>query len=389
MSRPHPELLSLAKGLLDPTRLDEEVLSSAIEHRLAGLVQTAAMEGRVTGSPELLARLEAYDLETWVRHQVIISELGRVKALLDTAGIRFMVLKGVAAEARWYGRVGERPCWDLDILIDPDDPDHADEAVRLLQPDHVLLGRIGNLIRSGHLQSFTVISGPIVIDLHTDLFKLGVPTRSNRLLWQTSVTTPVEGVGRVTVASAAFSLIHFLTHLNRDRFNRLLGYVDVGRVLDDPDLDFDLVDRILESEGLEVVASSALSAVGNVLGRQQIPLSAAGGWRRLAWDYLWPDAIRLRGQEGRLRFTRRGLMLPFLLRGRFGEAVRSLWRRLAPPAVLIEYVHGDQAGGAWIKALRGRGAFVLRRRAARRRLRDHMNRPQGDGSKAVDEKPLM
>jgi hypothetical protein len=300
---------------------------------------------------------------------VIRAELSRAKALLDQAGIRFMVLKGVASEARWYGRTGERPCWDLDLLVDPGQFDRVDEALSLLQPDHVLRGHAGSLIRAGHLQSFTVLFGRIVIDLHTDLFKFGVPSRGNEIVWQTATALDLEDVGRVTVPHASVALVHFLTHLNRDRFNRLLGFLDVDRVLADPSLDWDLSKQVIAGDSLETICRSALATVEETLGRPRSLPPPSPGWRRAAWRALWSSRIRLLGTEGQVRFTRRALLLPFLLHGRTIEAIGAWRRRLFPPALVVEYLHGDQPGSGWTQALRGRIGYMRRRWAARRRLR--------------------
>ena len=369
VSRPHSTLLEVARGgVTYPIYVDKELLDSAIEHRMAGLLQSAIVAGSVLAAPEVLKELERHDLETWARHQVLIDELGRVKDILDRAGIEFMILKGVTAEARWYRRPGERPSWDLDVLLEPKAIAHLDEVLEMLQPGHVLLGSSAMLATKGYLQSVNVFFGRVVVDLHTDIFKLGVKTRSNDLVWDTVTTVDLKAAGELRVPSASVALVHFLTHLNRDRFNRLLGLVDVARVLEDPALDWRLVDQLVRAEGLEVVAMSGLRVVENTLGRKSRSAFEPRGWRSSVWKYAWGPHTRLLGQEGRVRFARRSLLIPALLEGRFLEAIRFWRKRLFPPAAVVEYLHGAQPGGTWSKMIRGRVRYMLRRFRARKDL---------------------
>jgi hypothetical protein len=369
MAFPHPALIRIASDQDLDIRLDYELLRSAVEHRMNGLLQSAAVAGSVSAEPALFRELERLDIATWSRHQILIFELGRIKALLAEAGLDFMVLKGVTSEARWYNRVGERPSFDIDLLLAPDAVRSLDDALELLQPDHVLLGSATALAHRGYLQSFTATFGKVVLDIHTDLFKLGSRTLSQDLIWDSPAWVRLQDGDTFKVPSPSVGLIHSLTHLNRDRFNRLLGFVDAARALDDPGLEWRQVENLVTAEGLGVVAKSALAVVEETLGRTSSWNSAASGWRRSVWNIAWRRKIRLLGMEGQVRFTRRALLLPFLLDGRFRDAMSYWWRRLIPPAALSEYLHSDQPGGRWSKLVMGRLASMRRRQKARKEAR--------------------
>ena len=109
-------------------------------------------------------------------------------ARLAAAGIEVATIKGVTAEARWYGRRGERPCSDVDLLLSPRQLDRAAEAVRLLEPDHPWASSVAPLAANGRIQTVTTHVDGLEVDLHLDLLKLGIPTRQSSDLWD--LTTP-------------------------------------------------------------------------------------------------------------------------------------------------------------------------------------------------------
>ena len=60
--------------------------------------------------------------------------LARVVEALDDAGIRFLLLKGLANESRWY-RPGERRMSDIDVVVHRDDLGRLPEVAARLSPD--------------------------------------------------------------------------------------------------------------------------------------------------------------------------------------------------------------------------------------------------------------
>jgi hypothetical protein len=132
------------------------------------------------------------------------------------------------------------------------------------------------------------------------------------------------------------SLVHFVIHLNKDGFPRLLAYSDIVRILRQEEIDWSIVKQFLKMEGLEVVFYSSLAAVAGDLRLTRIPTHRVGGLRASFHRAVWPPRRRLRG-DAALRWLRRQFWLPFLIAGRFLEALTWWVRRLLPPRKLVAY----------------------------------------------------
>ena len=366
--RPHPALVELAAGRPLPAVDDHDELGrSALEHRMGGLLWSQVSNGAIEGPTAWRERLAGADLATRTRHQRLWRTLTDVTEQLRAAGLEVATFKGVVAEHRWYGRMGERPCVDLDLLLRPDHLDRIDDVIALIEPGHALRGRVGTLVAQGRLQSVELMTADgVSIDLHADAFKLWLPSRRD-VVWArvVDVETPAGGVVRALDAEA--SLVHFLVHLTKDRFRSLLGYVDVARVAATPDLDHDFVAWWVDTEGLDVHYRAALDTVAATLGLDLAP-SASRGPREMVWHAVWRPAIRLRGDEGAVRFRHRQVWVTLLARRRTAAKARFLARKLLPAPELVDYRRPVRGPVLW-RLTWGRASDAVRRWRVSRQLR--------------------
>lgn len=341
MARPHPALYELAAGRPLPEVPDRELavlLASAAEHRMTGLLWTRVMAGELALPPQDAVAVSRQDLREQAHHLRLWRVVDQVQRELAEAGIEIALAKGISAEHRWYSRLGERPCNDLDLVLAPDAVGSIDEVLRRLHPQHALRGSTRHLMTSGVLQSIDLDVNGIELDLHADLLKYELPTRQPHALFDSRVS--IVGPRGVTASalSAEMSLVHFLLHLNKDNFARLLAYADVARILsvDRDRLDWDLIFDFIRGEGLETHVLSALQEVVSRLGLRAPATPVVGGARSVVWRYLWPESDRLRGSESLQRHRHRLLWIPWTARGRLPEAFYWWFRRrVFPPAALL------------------------------------------------------
>lgn len=367
MARPHRALVRLASGRGLPVVEDhDEVARSAIEHRMGGMLWTRVQRGEVDGPSEWRHRLAGADLVTRAHHERLWATLVRVAAELRERGLDVASFKGVTAEHRWYGRLGERPCSDVDLLLHPDQLRRIDEVVSVVQPDHPLRGRVAPLVTTGRLQSVELTtSDGVSIDLHADVFKLWLPSR-REIAWSRTTDVPWREGASVRALDAEASLVQFLVHLTKDRFRSLLGYADVARLLRLQDLDHDFIRWWVRTEGIEIHYDLALNVVVDTLG---LPGDVAPfrGPRALTWRVVWRSSIRLRGTEGQVRFRQRQIWVTLLARGHPVAKARFLARKLFPPAELVAYRGHGRGPYAWRLTV-GRAAAAASRWRARRQL---------------------
>jgi hypothetical protein len=372
MPRPHPALVELAAGRpLPPVDNYTELLRSAGEHRMRGLLWSAQQAGQVEFPPEHTRGLARRELlaETWNRQ--LWRTLLEVQDRLEGIGIETAVAKGVAAEARWYDRLGERPADDVDFMIAPKDIDRIGDIIRLLDPGHETAELYARLMKKGWIQSIDLRVDPGVwVDIHSDIMKVEVNTRQLQEVWNRSVLVPApDGERRVRALDAETSLIQLLLHLNKDRFSRLLGFVDVLRIIELEDLDWDFIDQFLSVEGFRMHAYLALEVVADELAVDFPRPEPPKGWRSRAWRTLWSKRVRLNGDIGLNRRHRRQFWMPFLAPGRAREAYGPSWRRAVPPSDLMTIHHPEGKGSYLRRLLSSRHQKAVDRRRTIKQLR--------------------
>lgn len=300
----------------------------------------------------ILAKLE---LKTRAKHQQLWRSLETVIARFENMDLHVATAKGVTAEARWFPGLGTRPSTDVDILLKPSDVERAATAVETMGRGHQLADTVNTLARIGHLQSVDLRDeSGTHIDLHFDILKWEVPTRQNQLIWDRCQYIELPSGGEARVLDPEVSLILFLLHLNKDRFSYLLGYVDVVRLIEQEDLDWDFIDRFARMEGLETHLYLTLEAVFETLRMPVPPHRTPTGWRSAAWRRLWPESLRLRGHIGRVSHPRRQYWIGSTARGRALESGGRWLRRLFPPRSLLDYYHPDMSGPYLWHLIKGR-----------------------------------
>jgi len=263
------------------------------------------------------------------RLQTVAAELTEKLARAD---LQVAVFKGIATEKRWYGSSGVRPSVDLDLWLAPNQIDRVDEVVTAILPTHPLAEQILSLATTRKIRSVDLVWDQFPIDLHFDPFKFGVWYEDLEAVW---ADTEDLGEGYQAMGPAA-ELLNALIHLNKDRFSRLLGFVDVVRASAQPGVAADAW-RLAKKIGVSVPVACSAQVVGETLG-VEIPIPAPRpGWRTQMWSRLWPEEARLLGNEGYAQMRHRQDWIPLLCDARFSEAVQHLNRVLFPPRALLDY----------------------------------------------------
>jgi hypothetical protein len=370
-------LIDLAAGRDPPNvAIDARVVTLANEHRLTGLLWTWARTH--LSDTQLKTELAQNDLYVQAHLARVSAVLEKSVARLAEVGIEVATIKGVTTEARWYRRRGERPCSDVDLLLSPRQLDRVAEAVHLLEPDHPWVSSVAPLAAAGRIQTVTTHVDGLEVDLHLDLLKLGIPTRQSSEVWNLTSPYVLSGGGGVRVLDDTTALVHLLVHLNKDRFQRLLAYADIARVIAGGGVDWKRAERFARGEGITVSTFRTLEVV---LDELLLPwpdqIERPSGARVCVWNVIWRPGIRLRGTEGRLRFRRRQAWIALLARGRALEALRWWFREMWPPAPIVAVRYAEFRGPYLWKLFRGRlsAARTLRTTASRPRRPHDPRRP--------------
>lgn len=341
---PHPALVELAAGRSLPKVSDPmPMLRSALAHGLAGVLLTEVEQTDQQWRRLVLGLLRARQASAEAWHQRLWHGVESIGGIFDDLGVEVAIAKGIAAEARWYSRLGERPCNDLDLLLSPAHLSRIDDIIAAVEPSHPLCGRTLDLAQRGFLQSIDLVHEGVPIDLHWDILKIGIPSRIRGIIWERTIPFPQANRSSVRMLDAETSYVHFLVHLNKDRFRRLLGFVDVARVYDREELEGAAIERLVRTEGIKTSVDESWNVVVSTLGLAAPRRESTPGIRTAIWRLAWPPSVRLRTEESRIRFLYRQYLIALLIPGRTIEAIWSWLHGRFPPAELLAYIHSDYA----------------------------------------------
>ena len=359
MTRPHLLLIHLVAGRDLQREIDEAVVRTALEHRVAGLLKTAIDQG-AHATEEAKEKLMTIDIASWARNRALVEATKRIAGIAEQLAIDIAFIKGITTESRWYSRLGERPAQDVDLVLAPWHRHRAIELVAALQPSHSLLPTLERILRKDRIQSIDLGFNGLPVDLHLDPLKLEVAsTRYPERFWEGRCETLLDG-SPVPVFDPTVTLLLSAHALNKDRFRYLIGYADVIRIEADPAFDMSRCEQLARSEGLLVPFRETLVAVSHDLG-----LAASGGQHPI-WQRLWGEPVRLRGKEASVRFRYRQSFLPLFDARRWPEVVVAWWRRLFPTTALLNRQYPDIRGPYLLRIVTAR----ISRRLMRRRQRE-------------------
>ena len=106
------------------------IVRGARRHRLAPVVLAGLQACHSPHLPEpVVAELRRLGAAAALRSLRQVAEAGRLYRLCAAAGIRVLVVKGVALSAQLYGEQGLRSARDIDLLVGPDQVHEAHEAL--------------------------------------------------------------------------------------------------------------------------------------------------------------------------------------------------------------------------------------------------------------------
>jgi hypothetical protein len=349
------------RGVLHDTGNATELADAAIEQGVECLVWQAL--DRTSGSSALLrSALDSRIRAAAAREFFVRRELVATLRTLESAGIRALLLKGIALGYSIYEQPWHRPTIDTDILVSADGFAAAEQA--LLDSGY----QRSNAVTSGEFVSHqaslerTDASGlQHVIDLHWKIFnpQLVAGMLSFEDLWSDAIPVPLLG-GAARMPALVKSLILASAHrlVHHQGHDRLIWLYDIGLLasrLDDKGWR-SLADLAAEREvaglcldGLQ----SARDCFGSPLPASVEEALAAAAPRETSrrylegrvnrWHVLASDLAALRSWRDRLQLLREHAFPPAaFIRERYGVK-SSLWL----PAL---YVHRLLTGAhKWVK----------------------------------------
>lgn len=231
-------------------------------------LRRAGQDGEVPGAEA--ADLREHLREVTARNLHLLHELDRVLAVLASAGIEAVLLKGAALLSVAYRHPGLRPMADLDLLVRPADLAGALAAVEGLgyrQRGGELVGRdvAGRMVEHHH--HFPLVGpGLASVELHHRSLELGAAAGDDGL-WAGAVPVPGHPGRRVPCPEDLFATIagHFVVDRRDGRRDALRQVADLrhaGELVEDWDRVVDQARRWAIGPHVHLAAETARRVAG-------------------------------------------------------------------------------------------------------------------------------
>lgn len=151
---------------------------------------------------ELLGRLRGIHRRTWYENNLLLGELSALLRDFHAAGIRTLVLKGVALGLLYYADLGLRPMLDFDVLVP-----FADKARALVQ---TRAGDWEEKFHAPHACGFNTTRGN-EFDLHWHAFAECCQANADDGLWAGAVPFQLGEIQTLTL-NPTDMLLHVCVH---------------------------------------------------------------------------------------------------------------------------------------------------------------------------------
>lgn len=337
---------------LDSPELWPKVVELAIEHRVAPLLYEAVQQVHEWGAPAAVrAALQIQVVRSGATRLLCESTLVDVIRILRAQGLEIIVLKGPTVAHSVYRRPELRIYHDLDVLCRIDDyptlhralSDRGYSSAGTLEAlgTHGCLAEKPSPSESHAVRSFYDPSGDVKIEVHFDVFQLGLIDRNAVEFWLQARTLDVSGV-EIHMLSPEHQFLHLAAHAHRHGYSRLSWLIELDQLMrrGRESLDWALVADVARSEGFGTGLRHALLTVHAVLGAPLPTLPPATVEERLlsvCYRLLWPfeRAAKLNQLERHrlLHFLPddpdpRNVLYGLVLVGRRREKLHGLLRRV-------------------------------------------------------------
>jgi hypothetical protein len=317
-----------------------DVIEEAREHGLipwlAQVMRQSAHAASVAPSEDL-ATLNMLAAASALHSDALFAALACVLAALAAVGVEPIVLKGPALASTIYPTRDLRPFGDLDLLIRPDDVARADGALRALE--YAPYSNKPTEVDDFH-RVYAQPGRDCVVELHTDLLQLGLPTACGATLWEGAERWELAGLQRpALMLGLEHQLLHLCVHLHLHGYRRLIWFIDLERLLRPRGAEVRWADlwAMAHAEGVTLSVRHALLLACELLDAP-LPAEALRAARvdplgELLHGALWPRrSVLVYESKQRLRSLRfnprggvMGTLPSLLVMGRRREKLARLW----------------------------------------------------------------
>ena len=168
----------------------------------------------------LRSEMAASYKETWFANQLLVHQVRPMLLAMTELGARPIVLKGGALlSSAYHGDLGARPCFDIDVLIDPAS---VDSVLQLSEREGWSLSSPRSLeeVRRFHHAADLVKGSHGAVDVHWELLAHDRSPQRTALLFERTVPATLDTID-VRILEPTWLLFHCLAHSKPEGFRHL------------------------------------------------------------------------------------------------------------------------------------------------------------------------
>jgi hypothetical protein len=253
--------------------LDWERFLRVVErHAVWGLVHDGLQSAR-TKMPPNIAREIAGESATLVQQNLAMAaEATQLQRLFEDAGLPLLFLKGTSLAVLAYGNLGLRSAKDIDLLVAPENLDHAINLiqhagyVRFDPPTHISDAQLPTLMQLRGDLGFLHKANGLQVELHWRLF-MNPHAMNDASVWAKSRFVPLAGTNGLWTLGEEDLFTYLCVHGALHVWNRLKWLADVNALLaSDPQGSAKRFSRAAIDRGAGVAATQAMLLCHKLFG---------------------------------------------------------------------------------------------------------------------------
>jgi hypothetical protein len=253
----------------------------ARRQHIAGYCYVALMNMGILDlfSPRQAVPMKSGYIEQWSKNEKLMKTTASLHQRLEHAGIDVICLKGPLFASRYYGDIDRRAISDIDILVQPDDTDRADNVLTqagFVRRSVVLINRPLTVFFTHH---FEYRLGEVVVELHWSLARHTAFRLDTESIWRERISM-VYGGQPFGVLSEEYELVMQILSIFKDvelGSITMKSFVDLFMLLRQchDDISWEFFFERRSKEGLRRIALNVLDLVLGLLdGREEFPALA-------------------------------------------------------------------------------------------------------------------
>nr|WP_228144711.1 nucleotidyltransferase family protein [Poseidonibacter parvus] len=238
----------------------DDFIALSYTHGVFPLVYHTLKEHKDILPKDLSLKLKTINMDIAKQNMLMTSELIKVMKLLEENDIEAIAFKGPTLCQLVYDDVISRQYVDIDLLIKEDYFDNTVTILKKFDYQEKFEYSIGKKKIEKLLSDHTFINpnNNIPIEIHNKLFSSDFPINLNSDIFFKNTTNILINNNSINSFSKEYLLVYLCLHGSKHLFSRISWILDIHKLINKYDLDWELIDNIIQKSDSKIIVYSSL-----------------------------------------------------------------------------------------------------------------------------------